>query len=55
MERVYKYKTGTIYVSGPDECDRKKLEKVTEEFLKKVIKERMQYGNSNTPGDINKE
>lgn len=37
MERIYKYKNGVIHVYMPDKCDREKLIKVTEEFLKKVI------------------
>ena len=37
MERVYECKNGTIHVVVPETCDREKLRKVTEEFLKKVI------------------
>ena len=37
MERTYKYRNGTIYVTLPESCDREKLKKVTEDFLKKVI------------------
>jgi len=37
MERTYKYRNGTIYVTLPESCDREELKKVTEDFLKKVI------------------
>ena len=39
MEKIYKYKNGTIFVTLPESCDREKLKKITEEFLKKVISE----------------
>ena len=52
MERTYKYRNGTIFVTLPESCDREKLRQVTEDFLKKVIKERSKNGNSNTSGDI---
>lgn len=48
MERKYEYKNGTIYVTIPETCDREKLRRVTEEFLKKVIDGRDKNGNSNT-------
>ncbi|MBQ8043262.1 MAG: hypothetical protein IJ272_03830 [Clostridia bacterium] len=48
MKRTYKYKNGTIYVVMPETCDREKLRKVTEDFLKKVMYGRGQNGNSNT-------
>ena len=38
MKKIYKYKNGTIYVTLPDTCDREKLKKITEEFLKKTLK-----------------
>ena len=47
MERIYKYKNGTIYVTVPETCDREKLRKVTEEFLKKAIGGK-NNGNSDT-------
>ena len=37
MEKRYDYKNGTIYVTVPETCDRDKLRRVTEDFLKKVI------------------
>lgn len=48
MKRKYEYKNGTIYVTIPETCDREKLRKVTEEFLKKVIYGRDKNGNGNT-------
>ena len=47
MKRIYKCKNGTIYVTLPETCDREKLRKVTEEFLKKVISGGKENGNSN--------
>ena len=38
MEKVYECKNGTIFVTLPESCDREKLKKVTEDFLKKVLK-----------------
>jgi hypothetical protein len=48
MERTYKYRNGTIYVTLPESCDRDKLKQVTEEFLKKVLSEGSKNGNSNS-------
>ena len=48
MDKTYKYKNGTIHVTLPESCDREKLKKVTEEFLKKVISGGNNNGNSNT-------
>jgi hypothetical protein len=48
MERVFKCKNGTIHVELPESCDREKLKKATEDFLRKVISGRAQNGNSNT-------
>ena len=48
MEKVYESKNGTIHVTIPDDCDRDKLQKLTEEFLKKVIKGGTRNGNSYT-------
>lgn len=39
MEKIYKNQNGTIYVELPESCDREKLRKATEEFLKKVLSE----------------
>jgi hypothetical protein len=55
MERTYEYKNGTIYVTIPETCDREKLRRVTEEFLKKVIYGRDENDNCNTRTTIRKE
>ena len=52
MERIYEYENGTIYVTIPETCDRDKLRKVTEDFLKKVINGGKKNVNSNTRGDF---
>lgn len=49
MEKAYKYRNGTIYVTLPKSCDREALKKVTEDFLKKVISEGNKNGYSNPP------
>lgn len=54
MEKTYECKNGTIYVVLPETCDREKLRKVTEEFLKKVIYGGRENGNSNTSGNFRK-
>ena len=48
MERIYEYENGTIYVTLPESCDREKLRRVTEEFLKKVIYGGKKNGNSDS-------
>ena len=48
MKRKYEYTNGTIYVTLPETCDREKLRKVTEEFLKKVMYGGPNNVNSNT-------
>lgn len=52
MKKTYNYKNGTIYVTLPESCDREKLTKVTEEFLKKVISGGNKIGNSNSSRDF---
>lgn len=52
MEKAYKYKNGTIFVTLPESCDREKLIKATEDFLKKVISEGNKNGYSNTRRDF---
>lgn len=47
MKKTYNYKNGVIYVTQPESCDREKLRKVTEDFLKKVINGGSKHGNSN--------
>lgn len=48
MKRVYKNQNGIIFVELPESCDREKLRKVTEEFLKKVLNggSRSEYSNT---------
>lgn len=55
MERTYQAENGTIHVLMPETCDREKLRRVTEEFLKKVINGRDKNGNGNTRTNIRKE
>jgi hypothetical protein len=54
MKRIYKCKNGIIHVTLPETCDREKLRKVTEDFLKKVINGGIVHGNINTAGYIRK-
>ena len=55
MEKTYKYRSGTIYVTLPESCDREKLKKETEEFLKKVLNGGKKNGNSNQSRNIGEE
>lgn len=55
MERIYEYKNGTIYVTIPETCDREKLRKVTEEFLKKAIYGGKKDGDSYTSRNFREE
>ena len=48
MEKVYKFRNGTIRVTLPETRDREGLKKATEEFLKKVIIGGARNDNSNT-------
>lgn len=48
IEKLYQYKNGIIRVTQPKSCDREKLKKDTEVFLKKVIFRRDEHGNTNT-------
>ena len=54
MQRKYECENGTIYVTLPETCDREKLRRVTEEFLKKVMYGGVNHGNSNKSADIRK-
>lgn len=54
MKRVYKYENGTIYVTLPETCDREKLRKVTEDFLKKVMYGGVRNDNGNTRKNFRK-
>ena len=55
MEKAYKRKNGTIFVTLPESCDREKLKQVTEEFLKKVISGGKKNGNTDTSGNFKQE
>lgn len=55
MEKIYECKNGTIYVTLPESCDREKLRRVTEDFLKKVIYGGSKNGYSNTSTNLRKE
>lgn len=52
MEKKYEYENGIIYVTLPETCDREKLRRVTEEFLKKVMYGGTKNGDSNTRRDF---
>lgn len=54
MEKTYNYKNGVIYVTLPEACDREKLRKVTEDFLKKVMYGGINNVNSNTRRNFRK-
>ena len=54
MERTYKYKNGTIFVTLPESCDREELRKATEEFLKKAISGGYKNGYSYSSGNFGK-
>ena len=54
MEKKYKCKNGTILVTLPESCDREKLRRVTEDFLKKVISGGKNNGHSNTRNNLRK-
>ena len=54
MERIFRYENGTIYVSSGDLADHKTLHKVTINFLKSVIKERIENGNCDPTTNIRK-
>lgn len=55
MRKVYKYDNATIIIVNANVCTTDKFKKSTENFIKKVIKERSVNGNSNKTGDITKE
>ena len=52
MEKVYECKSGTIFVTLPESCDRENLKKVTEDFLKKVIREGKKDDHSDTTNNF---
>lgn len=55
MQKTYNFKNGRVIVSTPETEDYSGLRKATENFLRKVIEERMKHGNSNTSGNFREE
>ena len=55
MEKVYRNQNGIIYVELPESSDRDKLRKVTEEFLRKVMREGFKNEHANTSRDFREE
>ena len=55
MEKIYECENGTIFVTLPESCDREKLKKVTEDFLKKVLKGGKHNGYTGKSGNFIKE
>ena len=55
MKKTYRYKNGTIYVTLPESCDREKLKKATEEFLRKASSGGTKHGDSNQAKHFRKE
>ena len=54
MDKIYKCKNGTIYVTLPESCDREALKKATEEFLKKVLRGGKKHVNGYTSENLGK-
>lgn len=54
MEKVYEYENAIIYVTSTKSCDKAKLRKATEEFMKKVISGGKKNGYINTTRDFDK-
>lgn len=54
MRKVYNYENATIIIFNTNVCTTDKFKKATENFIKKVIKERSSNGYSNQTGDFNK-
>lgn len=46
--RVYEYGNATVYITEPTEKHLQNIRGATEVFLRKVMKERIQNGNSST-------
>lgn len=53
MEKIYKHENGIIVVTSPENCDRERLKKVTEDFVLKVLRGGKKYGNTNSTGNLN--
>jgi hypothetical protein len=54
MRKIYKYENSIVTVIMSENGITGDFKKATENFLRKVIKERSTNGNSNTTGDIYK-
>lgn len=52
MKSKYVYKNGIVTVVRSGEFDEERFQKVTEEFLRKVIEQENQNGNKHKTGDI---
>ncbi len=55
MKKIYNYKNATIEVFMSYNNDLNTIQNATENFLKKVIKERIQNGDNHTSRNIRKE
>lgn len=55
MMKIYKYVNATVSVVKSDNNHSTNLQKSTENFLRKVLKERIDNGYGNTCGDFTKE
>jgi len=55
MKKIYKYENATIEIFMSYNNDLNTIQNATEKFLKKVIKERFEDGNSYTSRNIRKE
>ena len=55
MKKVYNYKNATVCVTMPNDTNLDILQEATTKFLRKVLKESIQNGNSNQSRDIRKE
>lgn len=55
MKKVYKYRNSTIEILIPNENYVTNLQTSTEIFIRKVLKERRNNGNSDTSRNIDKE
>jgi hypothetical protein len=52
MDKVFCYPNAVVHIVIPDNYPNKTIHKATEEFMRKVIKERIQNGNKHQTGDI---
>ena len=55
MRKVFEKKNGKIYVEVPETCDRDRLKKVTEEFLRKALNGGSKNGNSHSSRNFREE